>query len=216
MKALKKILRNFRIRINKIGSSKRSKLVKSNYTLISNNCWGGLTYEYLGKEFLSPTIGLYFMAEDYIKFIANLKKYIEMELKFIDLNSSRYKEYLVKNNQSTAVIGLLGDIEIIFLHYKTPAEAKEKWDRRKKKINYNKIIYKFNDQNLCTEKELEKFNELDLKNKICFTAKKYDYQGFIQIKKYKKRDFVKDDAYSYHKYFDIVSYINKIEKNNGE
>lgn len=212
MKLVKKIVRSIRIKINKIGSTRRGKKLKENYTLISNNCWGGLTYEYLNQEFLSPTIGLYFMAKDYLKFISRLKYYLNVELSFIDTKNSKYYDYLCKNNQENAIIGVLDDIEIIFLHYISKKEAKEKWDKRKQRVNYNKIIYKFNDQNLCDENDLIYFHKMKLKNKICFTSKKYNYPEFIQIEKYKNQRNVKDDAYSYHKYLDIVKYINKIEK----
>ena len=204
----KNIKRKIRITINKIGAKRRAKKISKNYTLISNNCWGGLTYEYLGQEFKSPTIGLYFMSDEYLKFISNLKYYIAQNLKFIDTSKSRYYNYLKSIKQEKVIIGVLDDVEIVFLHYKNAEEAYEKWNKRVKRIDFDNIIYKFNDQNLCTVENLEKFSKMNLKNKICFTAKKYNYDGFIQIVKYRNCDFVKDDAYSYHRYFDVIDYIN--------
>lgn len=210
IKIVKNIIKKIRIKTNKLGSKKRSKRLKNNYTLISNNCWGGLTYEYLNQEFISPTIGLYFFSKDYLKFISNLKYYLSLELSFIDTKDSIYYEYLCKINQENVIIGKLDNVEIVFLHYKTKEEAFYKWEKRKNKVNYDRIVYKFNDQNLCTEDDLICFNNLDLKNKICFTAKEYNYPNFIYMRKYQGMDYVKDDAYSYHKYLDIIDYLNNL------
>ena len=48
---------------------RRRKLKERDFTIISNNCWGGICYEYYGLQKLSPTVGLYFFSEDYIKFV---------------------------------------------------------------------------------------------------------------------------------------------------
>ena len=211
MKVLKDIVKKLRIKINKIGCKKRSKRLNKNFTLISNNCWAGLTYDYLNQQYISPTIGLYFMSKEYLKFISNFQYYIKQNLVFISTDKSKYFEYLKVIKQENVIIGKLDDVEIVFLHYKNAEEAKSKWERRCRRIDFSNIVFKFNDQNLCTEEDLKRFDSLNLKNKICFTAKKYPYKNFYQLKKYDNCDFVKDDAYSYHKYFDIIEYLNNIK-----
>ena len=62
-------------------------------------------------------------------------------------------------------------IEIFFLHYHSEQEAREKWERRVQRINWNKLLIKFNDQNGCTEKEVIKFMKMAYKNKLFFTCK---------------------------------------------
>ena len=97
MKHVKDLIRSIRLKINKIGSSNRRKrILHKNITIISNNCYSGITYEYLGLKFNSPTIGLYFFAEEYIKFLKNLKRYLTIELKEIKPIESRYYKELVK------------------------------------------------------------------------------------------------------------------------
>ena len=60
-------------------------------------------------------------------------------------------------------------------------KAKEKWERRCKRINWNKLLVKMNDQNECSEEHLRKFCELNFKNKLFFTVNK----------SWKKADYVK-------------------------
>lgn len=141
-------------------------LKNRNFTIISNNCWAGRVYQYLDMPYLSPTVGLYFFAPDYIKFVSDLRRYLEMSLEFIEPSESKYYEVLKERNQTDKPIGLLDDVEIVFLHYKSQAEAKEKWERRKARVNFNNIIIKMSRMDLCTEKEIQGFDSLPFKNKF--------------------------------------------------
>ena len=77
----------FRLEIQKYkrwGANFRKKQLKSTeFTIISNNCWGGIVYESYNLPKQSPTTGLFFMAKDYIEFSSDLKRYIYGELTFI-------------------------------------------------------------------------------------------------------------------------------------
>ena len=55
----------------------RKRLKNRNFTLISNNCCAGIIYSDLGLQFTSPTINLYFLPEEYLLFVKNLKAYVE-------------------------------------------------------------------------------------------------------------------------------------------
>lgn len=196
------------------GIIKRNKIKNKKFTIISNNCFAGIVYRNNAIEYQSPTCGLFIMPDDYIKFIYNLKHYLNID-KFnkISINESKHSDYLRKIKYN-GIIGKLDDIEIMFLHYKTFEEAVEKWNRRKQRINYENIIYKFNDQNQCTYAQLEMFNDFKEKNKLLFTAKKYDNIDSIQFKEFEKYDYVLNDSKEkiYKKYIDIYKYLN--ERNN--
>lgn len=206
-KIKKKLLKVYK---KTIGVINNKKIKNKDITIISNNCWGGIFYRNNNLEYLSPTLGLFFMAEEYIKFIYNIRYYIEQDITFINIEQSKYKDYLKKLNYNSP-IGKIDDLEIMFLHYKNEDEAKEKWNRRKERINWNKIIYKFSDQNMCTYKHLQQFNEFNAKNKICFTTRKYENLDTIQIKEFEKYENVVDDIKKYKKYFDIYKFINNIK-----
>ena len=174
-------LRNFYLR--KSAKRRRKKLKSENFTIISNNCWGGLICESYGVQKTSPTIGCYFVAEEYIKFLSNLRYYTqECEIKFVSPAEAKHKDYY-RNDKTfgSYPIALIGDVEIAMLHYHSEEEAKEKWERRCKRINFNKLLVKMNDQNECNEEHLHKFCELDFKNKLFFTVHK----------SWKKADYVK-------------------------
>lgn len=149
------------------------KRVKSrDFTIISNNCWAGSVYRYFDMPYLSPTVGLYFFADDYLKFVSDLQHYLELELRFIPAKESRYAQELAMRNQLHVPVGVLDDIEVIFLHYPTEKEAKEKWERRVQRINWDNVFLKFSRMNNCSEEHIQQFLELPFCNKFVFNINK--------------------------------------------
>lgn len=167
----------------------RSRFINNNdFSIISNNCWGGFVYQSYGIEYNTPTIGLFFMAEEYVKFLSNLKYYInECELTFIKPKESKYVNFLSNDARfGNYPVGRIGDVEIEFLHYKSETEAYDKWERRKKRINWDKLLVKFNDQNECNLELFNKFCELNFKNKLFFGVNQ-DYASDFSIIKRRKQ-----------------------------
>lgn len=190
--------------------SRRKRLNNTDFTIISNNCWGGHVYEYFGLPKLSPTVGCYFFAEDYIKFVENFDFYINQKLDFINLSQSKYKNEIKAfgDENTTAPIGLLKDVEIVFLHYKMPEICLEKWNRRINRINKNNLIFKFSHQNLCTNEHIKKFDNLNLPGKkICFTKIPNQAECGVYYPGFENEDSL-DDIYHWHEYFDLIRFIN--------
>ena len=192
------------------GKIKNKRLKVKDFTIISNNCFGGVFYRNNALEYNSPTCGLFMMADEYIKFIYNLDYYLSIDdIKEIKVEDSKYVEYL-KKIKYNKVLGKIGDLEVGFLHYDTIEEAKEKWNRRKKRINKEKMIFKFNDQNWCNYSHLEAFDKFPAEHKICFTAKQYENLDTIQLKQFEGYEYVWSDVREkdYKKYFDMYKFIN--------
>ena len=130
--------------------------VKSNdVSIISQNCIGGVFYHDLGMQFLSPTINLFIKEPDFVRFALNLQHYMDCELEM-----HWEEEYPVGN---------LDDIEIHFKHYKTCKEAKEQWNRRKQRINWNKIIILSTDRDGFDDVMFQKWKHIPYP-KVLFTA----------------------------------------------
>lgn len=161
---------------------RKKKINKTKFTIISNNCWGGEVYECYNLIKQSPTIGLYFMASDYIKFIKNIHYYLKQPLNFIDPKTSKYyNKVKSQKGYGTYPVARLGDIEIFFMHYTSEQQVIAKWTRRINRIDWDHILYKFNDQNGCTLKDINDFINLPIKNKICFTVQdKYAKAPYIK------------------------------------
>ncbi len=169
-----------------ISPLRRIGLKNKTFTIISNNCWGGFIYDLFGLKYQTPTIGLYFSSSDYLKFIGNIKYYLDQEL------------VQDKGILNCNVVGRLDDIKLFFLHYNSFEDAKRKWDKRKQRINFNNLLVKFNDQNGFTDNNLLTFLNLKYDNIIFFGGKKYN--GFNEhcyvLSTIDKNGMLKDDIKS--------------------
>lgn len=187
-------------------------LKNKSFTIISNNCWGGRVYQRYGLPYTSPTVGLMFFADEYLKFVYNLEYYLSQDLKFIPKQESKYYDFYTEKDRYYP-IGLLDDIEIVFLHYHSEKEAYEKWNRRKARINWDNLIVKFNDQNRATIDHIKAFDRLPYKNKLCFVANAIkDTDCTIQFIEFQNEDYVKNDITTYTKYLNIDKYLNEHTK----
>lgn len=189
----------------------RKQLHCHDFTIISNNCWGGTIYQYLNMEYKSPTIGLMIFPEDYVKFCKNIDFYLSQTLKFIPFSSSK-QAYRFKNSKCFPV-ALLYDIEIYFMHYDTQEEANDKWQRRKLRINRSHMIFKMSERDGATEKTIQDFLNLNYKNKILFTQNNYGNKpGAIYIPKLKLVDKIGSSEVGITlQKFNIVKYLNNID-----
>lgn len=215
MNWIEKINDKFRVKFREkiinplLGGIRKSKLDNPHFTIISNNCWGGHVYRYFSMPYESPTVGLYFFTDEYIKFLTRLKEYIGMDLKIIPTNKSRYYDELVKRNETNKIIGLLGgDVEIVFLHYKTEAEVLEKWKRRCARIQWKHLIVKMTEQNKCSVNALQAFDKLSYETKLVFTSNDYGLQSQIIFGDYLGKKEVSNDTLHFRKYIDLVQLIN--------
>lgn len=202
----KRIIRKFISPIRRIGLKNR------NFSIISNNCWGGFIYDYFGLKYLTPTIGCFFYSLDYLKFINNLSYYLSLECVEIDKTSSKYFQQLKEKN---VFVGLIDDIEVIFVHYKSGSDAIRKWNKRAKRVNYDNLIVKFNDQNNFKYEYLKEFDKVMYKNKIFFSGDPNlcSYNFTYYIKQQSDCKYVKDDIKPSLKIFNIKKYINSMKDN---
>ena len=198
--------------IKLLRKKKNKRLVDDDFTIISNNCWGGQVYESLNLPKKTPTVGLFFMPNEYLLFLEKFPDILNEKLVFINSADSKYCSILQKHsNFGNYPIALLGDVEIEFLHYKSEKEAEEKWNRRVKRINFEKLIFKMNDQNECSEEQLKRFASLPYKNKIIFSVHNYDIRGLIYVKKKSQKCIMaSEEPIISKKYFDVINYINSV------
>lgn len=213
-----KILKYWRIGF---ANYRKKKLKSTDFTIISNNCWVGMIYESYNLPKESPTVGMFFMAKDYIEFLSDLRGYVNGKLTFIKPEESRWKDMpQVSGDKRFGLypVGVLSNgknsIEIFFLHYHSEQEAREKWERRVQRINWNKLLVKFNDQNGCTETEVNKFMETPFKNKVFFTCKHWpnEDENFVIIRQFPEYNYMMAsyEPFGKTKYIDITSKLNQL------
>lgn len=137
----------------------KKKLKNKDFSLICNDCNGGVILSDLGVRFNSPFVNLWIMPKDYLRMLSDLQNYLNEELEFINDETYSYP------------VGLLKDVHIYFQHYPSQKEAFEKWNIRKERIRYDNLFILFNDRNGCTLDDLLCFDSLPYKNKAVFLHK---------------------------------------------
>ena len=89
-------------------------------------------------------------------------------------------------------IGVLGgDVHIDFMHYHSCTEARESWDRRKKRINWKNIVVFATDRNGFSNQVFEQWKTVRYP-KVLFTVNKAfkDERGTVVYPQYAKKGFV--------------------------
>lgn len=174
-------------------------------SIISSNCIGGIISHDLGLRFMSPTINLTIPTDKFFKFITNLNHYLGCEL----INVPE------KEIEKGSPVGKIDDVEIVFVHYKTFEEAKEKWDKRKKRINFDNLYIMLPLGGL-GKKELDAIKDIKCKRKIVFSPYEIpEYDFVFPMKQYKGKKAVGqfasidiDGFRPYEKEFDYVAWLN--------
>ena len=184
-------------------SNKKKYLKNKNFSIISNNCVGGVIYSDLNLQFLSPTINLYIKPTDFIKLCLNLKWYMNQKIVEIKEENLNYP------------VGLLYDIKIYFMHYKSFHEAKNTWERRRKRINYDNIFVIMVQRDGFDTEDLQLFETIkypkilltnkDFKKKDTFYIKGFEDDKYLgNIIMYDKNKFFK----RYYEQYDFIKFFN--------
>jgi uncharacterized protein (DUF1919 family) len=142
----------------------------------------------LGKPFLTPTINLHFNPCDFVKFLRNIHFYLDQPL--VECVKEMYPY----------PVGKLFDINVYFVHYHSFEEASLKWNRRKKRINFDNLFIIMTDRHAagdtaplpvpcsCSYEVLQEFDSLPFVNKICFTHK--ELKSCFYLKEESKKECV--------------------------
>lgn len=91
---------------------------------------------------------------------------MKLEIKPLNIENSKYKKAIQDRGNKQVSLGILGDVEVVFVHYPDAETACKKWNARKRRVNFDNILIKFNDQNLFSDEAFHKFENLKFKNKL--------------------------------------------------
>lgn len=174
-KSIKEYLKPYYYKLQRLcRMPRRIGLNTKDFTIISNNCSGGYVYQYFGITYNTPTEGLFFTADDYIKLIQRPEYYFKHEVVLID---SRQSEFAKAGNEVDYPVGKIDDIEVYFMHYRNPEEALNKWYRRASRMNFNKLFFLFTETQIAKESHIRQFSETIKRigegNGVCLTMKDY-------------------------------------------
>lgn len=131
-------------------------------SILSNDCWGGITSQMLGAPFFSPFVGIHIDLEGYVGILERLDEHLQADLEFI-------------TNGAACPVAMLGAARLEFRHYRSDEHARAKWLERRDRVNPDNLFVKLGLGEPFQAHLIERFNRLPYRNKVCFTA--FDPQG---------------------------------------
>lgn len=153
---------------------KLRKLVGPETSIIANACYGGRLSTDLGFPYNSPLVGCYIVYPDYLEFLSNIREYLRAPLQF--KKESKYEECRQQRAKTPywypeGFLSIGGkEVEIHFLHYHSEEEAREKWERRAARVNFDDLLILGVDQDMATEEDAKRFVKLPFKKKFFFAS----------------------------------------------
>ncbi len=188
--------------------SRKEYLGNSEISIVAVNCIGAEIYHILGLKFNSPCINTSFDRKDFIRFCLNLKQYLSLE-PVLECINNIWTMKLYSDE--------LEPVYIKFPHDDNQETIISNWNKRKKRINYDKIFVICDDRGL-TENDIREFGKINFENKIMLTAKKYNYDYICQLSKYKNKSCVGkynvkklNGLYGFQKSWDFIKFFNGIK-----
>jgi len=151
----------------------KHKLKVKDFTVVCNNCWGGILYQDLGLPYQTPFVNMFMFADCYLKLVKNFKTFMRVDL--VISSASRYLD-----TPARYPVGHLNDVEIHFIHYTFNDSILEMWQRRCARINYERLIFVMSERDGCTPQHIEDFKSQDFA-KLVFTRFKYSGKDVYRI-----------------------------------
>lgn len=184
------------------------KLIPESTSVFSMNCFAGRIYQDLGREYNTPTAGLFFTPQDFVKIGQDISV-IKREIEEITESKWRGAKEVVKNHGKYPIGKIKGtDIEIHFLHYPTFEEAIDKWKRRVERFNFDDYFFIAFCQNGWEEYPdlIYDFSTLPVERKILFTndSSNNKQKGIVGIKNFRNYKDSPDPYKKAHIYYQYL------------
>ncbi len=106
-------------------------LYENNLSIISSSCVGGMMYRTLGMECLSPFKNLFVDSKQLCKTYRSIPDILRKPVEYVGYGN---------NNGVKYPMGKIEELIIHFNHDTSFEIAKENWERRVKKVNYNNMF----------------------------------------------------------------------------
>ena len=175
-------------------------------SIIAVNCVGGELYSILGLKFTSPLINSSLGRNDFALLAANFNEYMQGDLTDFFYN---------KRNELSCYLtsGNLKPLEIGWPHDHSEEEVVEKFMRRVKRINYEKLVF-ITDEIDMTDESYELFNSVNSFKKVVVAGKKckkdYDFIEKINVDSVQGWQYKKlSGIFRFQTMWNFVDWFNK-------
>lgn len=106
------------------------------FSLITNDCVGGVICHDLGEQFRSPTVNLWIPNTQFLPFAQNLAYYLSCEMINTPDASKTYPVGTIVPKDDDHI-----PIQVYFEHYTSFEAAYAKWQKRSRRVNYDRLYF---------------------------------------------------------------------------
>lgn len=174
------------------------KLKESNVSILSNNCLAGIVYKELGLNTLSPTINCFFSREHWKVFLNDYVYFLNCEMEIWD--NTKHGHLFIQDKQFMPKGVIDNRLVCYFNHSASVEESVEKWNNKRKQINFENIVIL---TALGTDEDAYEFEALQIKKKLGVYYKDLKLSSVVYCSEWSKD---KDAQLRYG--FNFNSFIN--------
>lgn len=177
----------------KFRSEPRMKMdgVNMDMSIIGTNCVGGEIYHILGRKFNTPFINVSIPRKHFITMACHFKEYMTAPYR-LEKAQTVNGVYLYLEPEGLPVV------RIRFPHDTEETVVKANWDKRVKRINYDKLAFICDDRGL-DESDYKEYDKVKGYKKIMLTSKEIGYPWGKVLSAYRGKPCCGD--YNYKDYF---------------
>ena len=142
----------------------KARLVNSNVSVFSSNCVGGVICHDLGIRFNSPTVNLFMVPADFVKFASDPETFLSQPVERVDTGTSY-------------PVGRLGEITLHFMHYASFTEAEAAWKRRCTRVDLDNSRWILVDRDGLDEETAQAFEAIPREGKVLLSHRGWEGVG---------------------------------------
>lgn len=175
-------------------------------SIVATNCIGGELYSVLGLKFTSPFINCSIKRNEFVLLASRFPEYMHGELKDFFRN---------QRGELTCRLSAEGlpPIEMAWPHDHSPEQIVQNFEKRKSRINYDKLVFITDDVGLSDE-SYQLFDELSAYKKVIISSavcdKNYDFIEKLQADTARGLQYkTLSGIFRFQKLWDFVAWFNK-------
>lgn len=175
-------------------------LLRRDFTIVSDDCWGGRIYSEFGLRCHSPFVGMGFTAREYLDFLAGFREPGALEILGEKPSESGYPMLQTRN------AWLYG------LHFETAEEFRHAFERRCKTILWDRVFIKIDfGKTKYRREDIARWNALKLPNSVALHPDEARFRELNIHNGVALPDWVLDGAKQFGiscRRFDIFDWLN--------
>lgn len=177
-----------------------------NISIVAANCIGGELYSVLGLQFTTPFINCSIGRNDFVILARHFSAYMQGEIK--DFFRNQRSELTCRLSAEG-----LPPIEISWPHDEEPEQVVRNFEKRRSRINYEKLVFITDDDGLSDESyqffaELSAYKKAVISSRFC--DRKHDFIEKLEVDSARGLQYkTLSGIFRFQKVWDFVAWFNK-------